>query len=166
MKNNIFNKLLTLILIYITLYIGLFLSLHFITPDLGTVDVTVTSNEINPELQEINISTNQVKNKYYILIYEEAEQDTWLYFNTKNYIKSSDFLVSEFIPNLKNKYILLEGDPLKSNFSFSIKSKYPLSYMANKDSKFHLFYIVSYDLFLFPTFYYSKHFVFFVDPII
>lgn len=166
MKNNFLNKLLTLILVYITVYIGLFLIFHFITPDIGTINVRVNPNQINPELQEIHISTNQIRSKYYILIYEDNAQDTWLYFNTKSFIKPSEFLLSEFAPHLKNKHIFLEGSPSKNDLNFSIKAKYPLSYMANKESKFHLFYIIPYKLFFFPTFYYSKHFIFFIDPII
>lgn len=165
MKNTILNKLLTLILIYTMLYTGLFILFHFIPPTIGAVDVSITPNELNPELQEIKLSPPSSRSKYYILIYQDSDEDTWLYFNTKNYIESSELLVSELVPNLKNKYVLLEGSPLKNDLSFYLKSKYPLSYMANKESKFHLFYIIPYKVFLFPTFYYSKHFVFFIDPI-
>lgn len=166
MKNKFIDKLFTLILLYICMYIGLFITLNLFTPDIGTLNIQVNSNEHNPELKEFNISTNQINEKYFILIYEDSSHDNWLYFNSKIHNKDSDIIISKFIPNLKNNYILLEGDKFNNEFNFSIKSKFPLTHMANKEYKFHIFFIVPYKLFLFPSFYYSKHTTFFLDPII
>lgn len=165
MKKSLLNTILNLIIFYIFLYVSLFIFFQFYIPDLGEVAITVVPNDYNPEVQQVNLSLNKLTDKYYLLIYEENTEDTWMYFNTKTHDKSSEFLISQFIPNPKSKYVLLEGNHLKNTFSFKMKSKYPISYMSNRESKFHLYYIVPYKLFPFPTFYYSKHFVFFVDPI-
>lgn len=166
MKNSLFNSLLSLILLYVICQLGLFLFYQFYLPELGDITITITPNNLSPEIQEVNLSLSRTFDKYYLLIYEEHTEDTWIYFNTKIHDKSSELLISEFLPHSKSKYILLEGTKLQNTFNFKMKSKYPISYMSNKDSKFHLFYIVPYKFFPFPTFYYSKHFVFFVDPII
>lgn len=165
MKNSIYNKLLTLILTYIILYAALFIFLHFYIPDLGDVSVTIKPTDYNSELQQVTLSTTKQFDKYYLFIYEDSSDDTWMYFNTTTHDKSSEFLIDQFIPSFKNKYVLLEGNKTKNTFSFTMKPKYPINYMSNKESKFHLFYIVPYKIFPFPTFYYSKHLIFFIEPI-
>lgn len=165
MRKSVFNTLLNLTLLYIVCYVSLFIVFQFYIPDLGDITITVVPNDHTPEIQQINLSLNKMFDKYYLLIFEENTEDTWMYFYQKTHDKSSEFLLSQFIPNPKSKYVLLEGDNLKNTFSFKMKSKYPITYMSNKESKFHLYYIVPYKFFPFPTFYYSKHFTFFVDPI-
>lgn len=165
MQTNLLNKLFNLIIIIVFIYIIIFMSLHLLIPQLGDVTISVLPSNHHPEIQEINISTTKLVNKYYILIYEDAPEDNWLYFNNKIATRANEFFISEFVPSTKNKHILLEGNKSKNTFTFNIKSKVPISTMANKEFKFHLYYIVPYDLSIFPTFYYTKHFVFYIDPI-
>ena len=99
------------------------------------------------------------------MIYEEGDSENWLYFSSQATTMDSTIL-KQFLPSTKNNYILLEGTKAKSDFSFTLTSKYPVTYMSTKEHIFHLEYIVPFKLFLFPTFYYTKQYTFFVDPLI
>lgn len=166
MKKKIISRTILVVILFCISYVGLFIVLHLITPDLGTVTIGVNPNDDNPEMLYVTLSIDKSFNQYYFLIYENNPNDNWIYFSPSIYIEDNALITKEFLPDDKNKYLLLEGDQYKNSFTFSIKSKYPISYMSSQEHTFHVYAIVPFKLFPFPTFYFNKHYVFFIDPLL
>lgn len=160
------NKLIFIantIVILSILYIILFINYHIYNSDIGTLDITITQDEISPETVHISITPTKKHKNYYILIYENDDSNNWLYFSNNATGKDTLYILDEFLPTHKVKYALIEGFSTKNIHSFSIKSKYPISHLVNKDHVFHAYLIVPHNIFPFPKFYYIQHQIFFIN---
>lgn len=153
-------------LITICIYLIIFLFSHCITPNLNQVSITIENNLLNSELQDITISVDDFYANYYLIIYQNEPDEHWIYFTSSDYKDDISSLIDNFYSLTKNKFIIFQGDKIKNEFKFSIKPKYTLDYMTNTDNLFHVYYVVPYSVFPFKKFYYSKHFYFFVNPVI
>lgn len=166
MENNIFIKGINIIYFILLIYSLLFIGLHFFYPNIDELTITLSPSPTRLESRVISIMNPKVLNSYYLLIYEDSADENWLYFNSSPAYSSHPNIIKSFLPESKTHYLLLEGNKHKSNFNFTITPKYPIGYMATKEHIFHVQYIVPFRVFPFPTFYYSKHYIFFVDPLI
>lgn len=164
-QKSLFYRITCLVLIMIVIYSGIFVSFHFYIPKL--TDLRVTSIP-DPKYgtQYVTLNIDKPDHLFYILIYEESDDENWIYYASKSYNDSTELILSQFLPQDKTQYILLEGNQNTSNLNFSLRPKYNLSSLANKEHIFHLIYIVPKNFYIFPTFYYTKHSIFFVDPIL
>lgn len=165
MKTTYFYKLTWIGLLMIIIYSCIYLSFHFYVPDLADITVT-TVPDVKYGVEHVTLTADKPDDLCYLLIYEEDEDENWIYYAPRSYNDSSQLIRNHFLPEDKSKYILLEGTSTKSSFAFSLKPKYNLTALANKEHVFHVIYIVPYKLTFFPTFYYTQHSVFFIDPIL
>lgn len=160
----LYNLLKMLLLIY-TVYFLLFIICHLVIPDIGGITIRSSANLKDPEIKEIKIHSSNPKSKYYIFIYEEEEKNRWIYFVNQSYNKYRQNIADQFLPKKNMKYILFEGNKEITDFTFQIKPKYPISYVARKKSSFHVIYLFPYKIYPFPPFYYCKHMVFYIDAL-
>lgn len=151
------------IILMIFIYLALFISHHFYTPNLGELTIDITQNPDYPELVNLSLSPTEKLKDYYVLIYEDDDSDSWLYFANNASGKDTHYILEELLPAHKLKYALFQGTSTKNIHSFSMKSKYPISHLANKDHVFHAYLIVPNKIFPFPKFYYIKHQIFFIN---
>lgn len=163
MPKNRFTFIANFIVILTILYLILFMNYHIYTSDIGELDINITQDENFPETASITISPNKKLKNYYVLIYEDDDSNNWLYFSNNATGKDTHYILDELLPPHKIKYALLEGSSTKNMHTFNIKSKYPISHLANKDHVFHAYLIVPYSIFPFPKFYYIKHQIFFIN---
>ncbi|MGL5329789.1 MAG: hypothetical protein ACRDD7_10995 [Peptostreptococcaceae bacterium] len=166
MKNNWLIKGINILCIILLIYSTLFITLHFIYPDIGELSITLSPSPSRLESRIVSIHNPKVIDSYYLLIYEAGSEENWLYFNTSSHTTLPFNILKMFAPENKSNYLLLEGNKQKNQFTFTITSKYPLTYMASKQHIFNVHYIVPFKIFPFPTFYLSKYYTFFVDPLI
>ncbi|OON94062.1 MAG: hypothetical protein ATN32_01600 [Candidatus Epulonipiscium fishelsonii] len=159
------NRILNIaIFILISIFIYYLFIPNFI-PSLGNVELEVIPTKLDSQLQIINITLTNPAEKYYLLLHEDDIDSNWIYITPTLSSREDDYIIKNFLNEEIEQYVFIEGDSSTLNYTFNIKSKYPISYIANKNYEFHLQYIVPYKFLFFPTFYYNKHFVFFVDPI-
>ena len=158
------NSIYLLILIY---FIYFFLSImhHFFIPNIGEIHIETVSNSKDPEIKEITITCSKPSSKYYVFIYEEEEKNNWIYFVHQSYDKHRQAITDNFLPKESMKYVLFEGNKKILGFTFQIKPKYPINYIAKKKSSFHALYLVPYKIYPFPEFYYCKHTTFYIDAL-
>ncbi len=114
----------------------------------------------------VSISNPQRVSSYYVLIYESTPDKHWNYLNATSSNTLPNDVLENFLVGEQSHYLLLRGDSQRNNFTFNITAKYPLTYMSAKEYLFHVYYIIPVKFFGFPTFYYSKYYTFFVDPLI
>lgn len=164
MNLNYLNKYVNFIFLTILVYCLVFLGSHYITPNLGEIAISIDTNMSNPQFQNITISVEKSFSTYYILVYEPSSNAQWIYFSSSKYANDISTLIENFVDTTKNKYLVFQGNKSKHNFTFTIKSKYTSNYITNKDHLFHVYYIIPHPIFPFTSFYYSKHFYFFVNP--
>ncbi|MGL4736410.1 MAG: hypothetical protein ACRCW2_03040 [Cellulosilyticaceae bacterium] len=164
-QKSLFYRITLFALIFISIYSCIFIGFHFYIPIL--TNVTATSIP-DPKYgtQYVTLNIDKPDNLFYVLIYEETDDENWIYYAQKSYNDSTELILSQFLPENKTQYMLLEGSKSTTNLSFSLKPKYNLSTLANKEHIFHVIYIVPKNFYIFPTFYYTKHSIFFVDPIL
>ncbi len=161
----IYNSVKILFVIYFV-YCVIFMVQHIFIPDIGEVNIESKSSLKDPEIKEITLrSTHSSLSKYYIFIYEEDEKNNWIYFVHQYYDKQRQAIIDKFLPKNTMKYILIEGSKKNTSFTFQIKPKYPINYIARKKSTFHAIYVVPYKIPPFPEFYYCKHSVFYIDAL-
>lgn len=146
-------------------YVCLFLVFHVFPIKLGEIEVSIISNIKDPEVQEVTILSTKSHARYYFLVYEEVEKNNWIYFVHPAYDKYRQTISNRFLPNPTSKYVIWEGNYESGYCTFQMKSKYPFHYIANCTNIFHVIYIVPYRLYPFPTFYFSKHATFTINPI-
>ena len=163
---SLYIKLIDGLTLLLVIYILFFISLHFITPNLDGLTITVVAAECRIESKIISITNTLPTKTYYLLIYEEDDPENWLYFSSPADNTNITELTKLFLPDSKANYVLLEGSKTKTTFPITITSKYPIQSSASQSSIFHVEYIVPFKIFPFPTFYYSKHYSFFVDHLI
>lgn len=163
MQKNRFTFIANFIVILCLLYTIIFINYHLYTSHIGTLDITITQDENMPETASITLSPTKKLKHYYILIYEDDDADSWLYFSHNATGKDTHYILDEILPPHKTKYALIEGSATKNTHTFNIKSKYPISHLANKDHVFHAYLIVPYSIFPFPKFYYIQHQIFFIN---
>lgn len=163
MSKNKLTFIANVIIILTVLYIVIFINYHIYNFDIGALDINITQDENSPETATISISPTKKHKNYYVLIYEDDTSNNWLYFSNNATGKDTHYILDELLPPHKIKYALLEGSSTKNLHSFNIKSKYPISHLANKDHVFHAYLIVPYGIFPFPKFYYIKHQIFFIN---
>ncbi|OOB80111.1 MAG: hypothetical protein BEN19_00620 [Epulopiscium sp. Nuni2H_MBin003] len=163
LKNFLYNpfNLGLLIIAILTTYM---FTIRFYTPPLANVSINISSTDYNTEMQKITFTLDIPHDEYFLLIYEEGSEENWMYFTSDTY---NNLDISKiFLPTEIEKYILFEGNSKISTFSFEVKPKYSLSYMNNKEYIFHLQLIVPFKPLFLPVFYYTKHYVFSIEPII
>lgn len=165
LRTNIFKKLIDIFFAFLIAYILLFVLCEYLTPDLGEVKISVTTNKEKNELQKITLSASKAYNNFYFLLYEDSNEPNWIYTTSKMTSKPKKNFMTEYLPSSHTRYVYFEGNKNKNLFTVDIKPKYSIGHMSSKDHVFHLVYIVPYKLLFFPQFYYAKHFTFFVDPI-
>lgn len=164
-KKSSLYKFTFLALIFIAIHSAIYISFHFYIPNLSNITV---SSIPDPKYgtQYVTLNIDKPEKLFYMLIYEESDDENWLYFAPKSYNDATELILNQFLPENKTQYILLEGNQNTANLNFSLKPKYNLTTLANKEHIFHVVYIVPRDFYIFPTFYYTKHSIFFVDPIL
>lgn len=165
MKKSKLYQLTWLGLLIILIYAIIVVCFHFYVPELPHLTVNSVP-DLKYGTQYVTLTTDKPSKLFYLLIYEEEPDEHWIYYAPKSYNDSSELILDQFLPENVTKYILLEGDQTKNSFAFSLKPKYNLTQLANKDHIFHVIYIVPYDFHILPTFYYTKHSIFFIDPIL
>lgn len=163
MKKTIVEKIINLTILLIIIYFILFISYHLITPDIGYLDLKITSSTSSPGSQIVTMTTSKVLNHYYLLVYAHSSDEHWLYSAPPHHPSNGRFIKDMFLLDDKKKYILVEGNQYKNHFTFTLTPKYPVRYMSTKEHIFHVHYIVPYQVFPFPPFYYSKHYTFFLE---
>ncbi|MGL4799629.1 MAG: hypothetical protein ACRCWY_09595 [Cellulosilyticaceae bacterium] len=164
MKQGFFIRFIHFITLSLVIYCIYFIILHFVSLNIGDLTIDVSAIPSQPESHTVSITTTKASPKYYLLIYEENE-DNWLYFNS--FTGNADSSLTDlFLPNPEPTYLFFEGNKTQSSFHFKLTSKYPLNYMASQEHIFHVDYIVPFQVFPFPPFYYSKHYTFFINPLI
>ncbi|OON98300.1 MAG: hypothetical protein ATN36_00990 [Epulopiscium sp. Nele67-Bin005] len=139
--------------------------IRFFIPTFGEAHVQISSVNLSTEQREIGIIVDNPDEEYYILVYEDDPDNNWIYFTHLYFPPAHDKIVDNFLPDDIEKYMLFGGDELTSYFSFQLRPNQPLNYMVHENYIFHLQYIVPYKFLFFPTFYYSKHSIFFIDPV-
>lgn len=166
MQKNWFIKCVNGVGLFIIIYCIYFIALHFIYPDIGDISIEVNPVSSHLDSKVITITNPAVLDRYYLIIYQDNSEDDWLYFNSSNLTKPDSKVIKLFLPTTQSNYLFFEGSKSKPNLEFKLTSKYPMKYMSSKEHIFHVQYIVPFDFPPFPTFYYSKHYTFFVDPLI
>lgn len=166
MKKNWLIKGINILCVILLLYCMVFITLHFIYPDIGELSITLSPSPNRLESRIVSINNPTLIDSYYVLIYESGSEENWLYFNTSSHTSLASNILQIFAPEDKSNYLLLEGNKQKKQFTFTITSKYPLAYMARKQHIFNVHYIVPFKIFFLPTFYLSKYYTFFIDPLI
>ncbi|MGL4362767.1 MAG: hypothetical protein ACRCSG_05815 [Cellulosilyticaceae bacterium] len=165
MRNNIFIKCIYILAFIIFAYSITFISLHFFTPKLPEVSISVSSLSTRPEARNITFSLEDPPEKYAFLVYEERHENDWQFSPTSPYKPSSD-LLNIFLPPSKKYFFYTEGSSDKKEVHFTLTSKYPIQTTSTREHVFHVEYIQPFTFFPFSTFYYSTHYTFFVDPLI
>ncbi len=150
-----------IIIILVTIYTYL---IRFYIPELPELVINITPTNYNSEMQQIEFKVNDMANDYYILIYEENPEQNWTYFNSDNYHNSD--IASYFLPDKIDKYVLFKSNTNSNTYSFDVRPKYTINYMSNIESIFHVQLIIPYQPLFLPTFYYTTHYVFFLEPLI
>lgn len=163
-SQTIYTILQGLLIIYL-IYCLLFVIQHFVTPSIGEVNIVVSPNSKISNLQDITVISKETPSKYYVLIYEENQKSDWIYHVHQTYEKERQIITDTFLPKDTMKYILIEGNKKKSSFTFQIQPKYPINYVARKQSCFHTIYIVPYKIYPFPEFYYCTHSILYIEAL-
>ncbi|OOB78932.1 MAG: hypothetical protein ATN34_01600 [Epulopiscium sp. Nele67-Bin002] len=159
-KKLLYNPFNVTLLVITILTIYTFL-IRFYTPDLPNLSIDITYIDYNTELQQITFTLDTAQDEYFLLIYEEDLEEQWLYFNSSVYHNLD--IAKIFLPAEIEKFILFEGDSSTTTFSFEVKPKHAFSYMDITEYVFHVQLIIPFKFSIFPTFYYTKHYVFFLE---